>query len=330
MPNQNNKNSGTVFLYIILVSLIVLNLGLIAWYVYNSDRVEEIQFAERCYFPDDEKLNEIRKDFVEKKGEVKRRKKKKSVSKNEKTNRKNIVSVDNSDVPIKFIANNKSTGLTLNIHESKFSPYAKSYSYSFKGYLSVDGYEIQALSVDVKLLDENDELLELIKHKVINRYLFSVRSGDEAAVYFSKYIKKVMPKISRIEIEVSQVTKTKAASNYESSKPIELHWIADKPTNMDISVKERINSIVKFTNSCSNKITWEFTNTGKLLIEQLKVRIEWFNKANDIIETKDFYITISSYSPIIIDQTRIYGGTWNLKTPLNNYSHYKMSVIEIK
>ena len=231
-----------------------------------------------------------------------------------------------------LVENDKSKGISLITESSITSDYDDSYSVKAKGYFLLKDIEIDELKIKIDVLDQNNKVILTDVKKLIDKSDLIVRSGDLVPFDFLNYVKEAnMPDFKVIRLSVNYIKKEEGNFKYKASKPINIGWEIEKPTNFDISIRERLVSISESYGTMYHKIVLEVENTGNSTINQLQLQIKWFNKQDKVVKTEEIYITIESYSPLKRGTVYLYDRVFGIKElTLKTYKSYSVSVLSVK
>lgn len=237
------------------------------------------------------------------------------------------------EIPVVFAENVKSAGIIFDIESSEFKSYENSYSYNLKGYLIANQIELSKLKVKIELKDANGKVIISDNKTVLNYHGGSARSGDAIPFNYLKYVKNAtLPVFSEVVVTVTYVDKQNAAASYEISKQKDFTWASERPQNYDIEIRQRISNVsTGFNDGVYNKLDLEVENIGNVAIHTLKLELQWFNTAGEMVSSKDCFITSSSNPKIKRGQTRVISATWEIKnTTKEGLDGYKIIVVSIE
>ena len=230
-----------------------------------------------------------------------------------------------------LVKDNQSEGINFIQEELKIDDYGTSYNVHLAAYLELKDVEIEQLKLKIDLVDESGVTLFTDIKEVVSASSAIYRSGDLITLDFSKYVQESpMPYFKEIRVSVNYIKKQAAAASYEKSPEIPVVWEMQKPTNYDIKIRERLNSVSdSYGKSVYNKIILEIENSGNTSINVLQLQIKWFNKKNEIVVTEEFYVCIDSYPNIRRGDVRIYERMFGIEIPYNQYNGYKVYVVNV-
>ncbi len=240
--------------------------------------------------------------------------------------------ISEPQIPVIFVENEQSKGLKFILDKIQADDYTTSYNVSAKGYFKLEDIELSELKIKADLLNNEDKVVTTSIIELMRESDNTLRSGDLLPFEFSNYQKdSSLPKFKALRLSVSYIVKQEGKFKYEQSKSKPLLWAIEKPTNFDISIKERISSITKqFNDGIFHQIVLEIENTGNSNIKMLLMQIQWFDKKNKLAKSEEFYIATDSYAQIKRGDVRIYDrmfGIDNLK--LENYQRYEVSILAV-
>lgn len=241
---------------------------------------------------------------------------------------------DEWDVPVTFVNNAQTKGLKFVSYTSNVDVYQHSYSYEVIGGLKVDRLQISKLDLKLELLDKEGKVRFIDSDMTVSPFLTpSYRSGDEIPVKIIKPVEnQPLVKITQARLSVKAMTKIAAPEKFTPSKKMTLTWEKNKPGNVDVEIKERLNNITNAYKKGfhSQKLLFEVKNTGKLVLKTVTIRIEWLNKQNQVIFSKKRYINTIINPPILPGQTRLYKGSYYLqKSLVKAPNHYRIIIEEV-
>ncbi len=238
----------------------------------------------------------------------------------------------NTDIPVIFVADEKSENINFKLESIEFKPYKNSYSIGLKADLLLENIELKQLELKVQFISQNDEIILAGYKEVISKHSPTFRHKDIAPLGFSKYVKdSKMPNFKEVRVSVNQLIKQPAAPSYEISAAVETTWEAKRPPNYNVKIRERFSNLSKgYGDNLYHKIVFEAENTGSSNIKTLQVVLKWIDKNGKMVESKTTYFNSSSNPDIKRGQTRVYGGTWSTtKLKLADYDHYEISILRI-
>ncbi len=234
-------------------------------------------------------------------------------------------------VPMILFENEHSQGLTLITESLKLEDYTTSYAINGKGFFELKGIEVSDLKIKYDILNPEDKVIMTDIISLVSDTETPLRNGDRVPFYFTKYVKdSKLPPIKAVRFSVNFINKQVGNFTYEPSKTKEFIWAIEKPSNFDIAIRERTNSISSsYGDSFFHRLVLEIENAGNLDINLLQFQIQWFNKQNKVTQTEEFYVTIESYSPIKRQKVYIYDRMFSIKGTISNFKNYQINVISI-
>jgi hypothetical protein len=214
------------------------------------------------------------------------------------------------DVPIKFIANQKSKGLVFKPYTSDVNVYTRSYAYELLGGIRVNKMIVSKLNLKLVLFDKNGKVVFTKSDMTVNNFLSpAYRSGDDIPVKILKYVKnQPLKEIAKAELSVQTISKVTAAEKFRPSEKLAFTWDTRQPANVALEIRGRQNSVSKSYKKGHRKYKFllEIQNTGKVLLKSLIIRFEWLDDQNNVIFSKKGYVATILNPPIMPDVTRLY------------------------
>ncbi|MDB9314150.1 hypothetical protein PN462_13645 [Spirulina sp. CS-785/01] len=231
-----------------------------------------------------------------------------------------VTDTDEDAIPIRF----REANLLLEVPQSRLNVYADAAFYKMQGILVNESQEeLAEIEAKVRFLDNQGEMMAEETQMILRRSHAPLRPTDRHA--FS-LIKAVPPTLAQVEIDFNILEQFPAARAYESSQPLELVWLLDKPQEVNLAVKERTHTQRNYTETVTHQAIWEITNTGEVGLRLVKMQVQFFNQAGEVLEKRDRYLVSSSEPPLLPGETRL------LKSILTGleteFSEYQLAVVE--
>ncbi|MDX2303905.1 MAG: hypothetical protein NW226_13950 [Microscillaceae bacterium] len=247
--------------------------------------------------------------------------------------------IEDRELPVSFIENEKSQGLTLSTESSIFhiSRYdAENYSFRFLGDLIVKDIEVSLLKIKIELLDSQGKIVKTDFLDAISDYNPKARNGDNIPLaYFEYKSNEKAPDWKSAQLSVEIIQKQSALNLKPENYPsVTVKRGNNKSANFDLKVFQRESRFTPSTfgdKKLYHKLELDFKNTGNYAIKSLKAEIQWFDQQNKIIDSKTIYVNTSSNPSIKKGQGRVFEGTWALeKIDIPQIKNYEVVVTEIE
>lgn len=112
------------------------------------------------------------------------------------------------DVPIHFVHNTISDGLTFDLVTSEFRDYGDEYSYSMKAAIKINHADVKLLKLRIELMDAYGKTLMTHYKNVIDQYTPIGKQGDVLPFYFIEMIKqRDIPDFKEVKVTVEEIEK---------------------------------------------------------------------------------------------------------------------------
>ncbi|MBT9314655.1 hypothetical protein [Leptothoe spongobia] len=225
------------------------------------------------------------------------------------------------DIPITF----DYEGLTLDSRLSRLDNYKDSSYYTLQGVLlNISDQEIDALRLNVEYLDKDGTVLEVDSKEAIGDSDASVRPGDYHAF---DLIHKTTPDLANIRLSVVTSDQVPAPATYTPAPKIKYNWGGKPPTQLtfDLTARSENLDVYDITDSAYFNAEWAVTNTGDTAIRQLKLQVDFFNKQNQLILSKDVLAVYGSDAPMLSGEVRPVRVITSIDL---DYGRYEVTVLE--
>ncbi len=246
-----------------------------------------------------------------------------------------ILYTEGLGVPVRFIRDANAKGIKFEVESSDYNQYNDAYSYKLNADFTMEGIEVEKLKVKIELIDIDNKIIISDFEKVLDDYQPIAISGDVLPMDYLEYVKtEQFPKFKEIHISINSITKEDAPATYEPAKKINIEW-ENKPANMDIEVRERSTGIAQGyildNELIRHEIVLEIKNVGNVSIKKLEFAIQYYNKKDELVDSKRAIICLSSAPKLKRGQTRVYGTSYGIKNlKLDDFNKYTLKVTDVQ
>jgi hypothetical protein len=241
----------------------------------------------------------------------------------------------NLGLPVVFGRNDKSGGLDFRPERSKYTKFAGSYAVTMSADVEVRGVEVEELVMKFELIGPDGEPLVVDSEEIWAAYQPVARSGDVIPLDYHKYLKAdVFPEYREVRVYVESATKRAAPGDYELSPKLEFDW-PNKPFNFELEIRERLSTVgqgyLGTPEDMTHRLVLGLTNTGRLPIEKLSLRIDYLDRDGKPITSKRSIVNLDSYPRFKVGQTRVYGTFERIRnTDRETFGGYRVAISEIE
>lgn len=222
------------------------------------------------------------------------------------------------DIPVEFEA----AGLTVEARLSRLKNYEKKSFYELQAVLINDGQqEIDALRLKVEYFDANGTVIAADDVEAVRESGATLRPGDQSAF---KLLEEITPQLAKLRLSMTTIDQLPASESYAEPAPVAYEWDASQPPQISFALGSRSES---FTSNFSNYFDaeWAATNTGDTAIRGLKLRVDFFDKRNQLIVSNETYVVAGSGAPMLPGDVR---PIRVIKEVSEDYERYEVFVIE--
>lgn len=216
-------------------------------------------------------------------------------------------------------------GLTLEPRQSRLDNYDESSYYSLQGVLlNTSTQEIDALWLQIEYLDKDGTVIETESKEAITSSDAIVRPGDHHAF---DLIYKTTPDLSSVRLSVTTIDQVPAPTAYAQAPKVNHTWADKQPPQLDFDLTSRGESfdVYDIGDSAYFKAEWAVKNTGDSAIRQLKFQVDFYNRQNQLILSKDVLAVYGSDAPMLQDEMR----PLKVITSIDkDYGRYEVTVAE--
>ena len=222
------------------------------------------------------------------------------------------------DIPVEFEA----SGLTVEARLSRLKNYDKKSFYELHAVLINDGQqEIDALRLKVEYFDANGTVIAADDVEAVRESGATLRPGDQSAF---KLLEETTPRLAKLRLSMTTIDQLPASESYAEPAPVAYEWDVRQPPQISFTLGSRSES---FTSNFSNYFDaeWAATNTGDTAIRGLKLRVDFFDKRNQLIVSSETYVVAGSGAPMLPGDVR---PIRVIKEVSEDYDRYEVFVME--
>ncbi|MBX2865089.1 MAG: hypothetical protein KTR27_16175 [Leptolyngbyaceae cyanobacterium MAG.088] len=231
-----------------------------------------------------------------------------------------------TSVSIKIPVTFEQPGLILDPRLSVLDNYEDSSYYTLQAVLLNDSaQEVDTLTLQIEYLDKDGEVIETDSREVMGIGDAIVRPGDSYAI---DLIHKTTPDLSSIRFSVATIEEALASlDGYEPATPVGYTWDAQQPPQLAFELDARSEelNVYDLTDSAYFSAEWAVTNIGDSAIGKLKLQVDFFNMAGQLMVSEEVLAVYGSDAPMLPDEVRPVGVNKSLET---DYEYYEVRVVE--
>lgn len=224
--------------------------------------------------------------------------------------------VENIELPVELVEDEKSKGLYIKKESSvyEFEHGENSVSlYKFLGDIYVEGYIVNMLQLKIEILNEQDSVVSTVVRKLVDSYNPAFRPGDAIPVQYTQNTLDIEDKNWKsIRFKVDVVRKEALPNNLrpENYPKVKIIWNYNASSNFNLQIKDREKTKTEVRGYYGKKDkvfvspVLEIKNTGKYPIRHLILEVQWINQKEEIISSKEIKANLSWMSSWKVNQQR--------------------------
>lgn len=227
----------------------------------------------------------------------------------------NFEDLNDLDVAVEYVPGKYEKVIFLQPYSSDFNSYDDAYSYDLKANLKIETIEVEELKLNIELIDDNGQVIHTDIINAWEDHNPTARSGDLLAFGYLEHTKSSrIPILTKARISVQSIKASPAPNTYDPSPEIKLTWTPSKPSNVDLIVRKRLDRLSdNILGGVFNYLAFEVENTGNTNIQGLKFQLQWYDKTDQMLISKDLFIVTSRTPPLLRGQARVEGGTYGIE-----------------
>ncbi|MEO0540707.1 MAG: hypothetical protein AAFZ80_07560 [Cyanobacteria bacterium P01_A01_bin.105] len=224
-----------------------------------------------------------------------------------------------ADIPLQF----EDATLGIEPRLSRLNNYDERSFYKLQAVLLNQGQtELVSLNLKVEYLGAAGQVILEDSAAVLRDSEAPLRPGDTQSVYL---IKETPPNLAALRLTVTTRDQLPAPAAYDASPAVDYRWDLIPPANMDVAMTVRKDQFDQYPGSAYHDAVYAVTNTGEVAIQQLKVRMAFFNDRDTPIGENDVWVVSGDDAPLFPGETR---PVRTLQPLPKDYARYTMTVIE--
>ncbi len=223
------------------------------------------------------------------------------------------------DIPVQF----DDDTLRIDARLSRLSNYEARSFYKLQGVLVNQGQtELVSLNLKVTYLNASGEVILEENSAALRDSDAPLRPGDTHPIAL---IEEISPDLAAIQITMTTRDQLPAPATYDSAPTIDYDWDLIPPANMDVEIAARKDQFDEYPGSAYHDAVYAFTNTGEVAIQQMKLRMAFFNDRGTPIGDNDVLVVYGDDAPLLPGETRPIRTIQSLP---KDYVRYTMTVVE--
>jgi hypothetical protein len=237
---------------------------------------------------------------------------------------------ENIEVKIELINNSQSTDLQLDTESSFLKKSADGFIYTLRACLLNQKREINEINAKIRLLDKEDKIVYEEKWEILSQDNPEFRPKD--ALPLSKIIQSagLNSSVQKAQLVIEKLRSGALNPPYEDSNKLTINWDSKRPSNINLDLRERSQTIKPEVESFSHTLVFEYKNLGKNPLKNFKILIQWFDVDNRLVHEESADL-LNPTEPILKSgQVRRKGFIYTIDLKRADYQQYKVIAQEVE